>query len=48
MKWVSGTPGDWVLKINLSPFIDSTALKQVNPININKKGPLTCYFLGFL
>ena len=46
IKWVSGTPGDWVVKSKLSPRSDSVALRQLNPIY--KKRPIKCFFSNFI
>ena len=37
IKWVPGTPGDWVVKSKRSPLRGSVALRQLNPIR--KKEP---------
>ena len=37
IKWVPGTPGDWVVKRELSSQSVSVALRQLNPIH--KKEP---------
>ena len=37
VKWVPGTPQEWVVKIKLSLQSGSVALRQLNPIH--KKGP---------
>ena len=37
IKWVPGTPVDWVIKSKLSPFSGLVALRKLNPIR--KKEP---------
>ena len=32
IKWVPGTPGNWVVKSELFPHSGSVALRQLNPI----------------
>ena len=32
VKWVPGTPGDWVVKSKLSPCSGTVGLRQLNPI----------------
>ena len=36
IKWVPGTPGEWVVENKLSPLSGSVVLRQLNPIH--KKG----------
>ena len=33
IKWVPGTPGNWVAKSKLSPHSGYVALRQLNPIH---------------